>query len=288
MAVRLVYALIAVALCSAAPSLAAPPTTKATSIGRKGDAHFKAGRYREALERYDEAWRLAPAPVLLWNRARCHEELGDQERAAALFEELAASDAPAARRAEAERRAKALRDLIAQRTPPAEVPATEHPPVEPVNVEPPLEPALVVHTGPPIEDGPGALLRTNGLMLIVVSPIVELEVTVAERWSIEAGLAFGMPVSGRDFGLGGLLGARWYPLQRAPDGWFVELAALVGGATSGAPSDTFGALVGASTGYQYLAWQTLALGIAAGPGILATADGVIFYPALRADVGIAF
>lgn len=287
MAVRLVCALIVVGLCGATPTFAAPPTTKATSIGRKGDAHFKAGRYREALERYDEAWKLAPAPVLLWNRARCHEELGELERAAALFEELAASDAPAARRAEAERRAEALRGLIAKRTPPQEVPATEHPPVEPAHVEPPVEPPLVVHTGA-IEDGPGALLRTNGLMLIVVSPIVELEVTVAERWSIEAGLAFGMPVSGRDFGLAGLLGARWYPLQRAPDGWFIELAALVGGATSGAPADTFGALVGASTGYQYLAWQTLALGIAAGPGILATADGVIFYPALRADVGIAF
>lgn len=286
-------ALLAAALaCAAAPAEAAPPADKseAIAVGKQGDALFKAERYREALERYDEAWSLAPVPVLLWNRARCHEELDELAEAAALFEELAASDAPASRRKQAAHRAEALRARIAK---------PEQPPPDP-QVPVPTEPVDTAHTAPPdttiVKPGeqplPGApsstLLRTNALMLIVVSPILELEQVVADHWSIEAGLAFGMPVSGRDFGLGGLIGARWYPLQQAPDGWFVEAVVLTGGALSGEASDTLGALIGVATGYQYLAWDTLALGIAAGPGVLATADGVIFFPALRADIGVAF
>lgn len=295
---RLAACVLAGLLAAPAPSLGAPPAStpaaQALVLGKRGDALFKASRYEEALAQYEEAWRLSPAPVLLWNRARCREELGRLDEALTLFEEVALSDAPKARRRAAARRAKDLRDRIAAQqaqvtppeasTSPAETGPTIPAPVEPVTTV--VTPAVPVPA--PLPEPPGTVIRTNGLMLIPVSPIVEVELRLADHWALELGLAFGMPVNGRELGLGGLVGARWYPLQVAPDGWFVELAVLAGGEPSRSAAETAGGLVGLATGYQYVAWETLVLGIGAGPGILATADGVIFFPVLRTDVGVAF
>ena len=290
--------LLAVLLVVSGTALAQPVTPKgvtaeqlqrANELGKEGDALFKDGRFREALEKYDAAYELAPAPVLLWNRARCREEVGHLKAAVELYEEFLVSSAPVARRKVAAKKIHALEKRIASTSkPPVEPPPTDHAtPVVGTGEQPP-----VTVTGqpepPPVSELSRNVLRINGLMMVVVAPTIEYERAVSQHFSFELGLAFGIPASGRGFGLGATAAGRWYPIQRAPDGWFVELVALAGGEPGGSTADTAGALFGVSTGYQFLAWDTLALGAAAGPGVLVSSQGALFFPALRADVGVAF
>lgn len=53
----------------------------------KGDEHFKAGRYKEAIESYSEKLSTSPTNVnSLYGRARAHEELNNYEAALDDFE----------------------------------------------------------------------------------------------------------------------------------------------------------------------------------------------------------
>ncbi|MFO8072022.1 MAG: tetratricopeptide repeat protein [Polyangia bacterium] len=52
----------------------------------KGRDRFRAGRYREAIEHFELAYELAPAPEILYNIGRCHEELGEESNAVDNYE----------------------------------------------------------------------------------------------------------------------------------------------------------------------------------------------------------
>jgi tetratricopeptide (TPR) repeat protein len=56
--------------------------TRARELFLEGEAHYAAGRYELAAERYLEAYELSDRPELLFNVGNAYERLGDYERAA--------------------------------------------------------------------------------------------------------------------------------------------------------------------------------------------------------------
>ncbi len=83
-------ALLAAALTLLIPTLAAaqdtPPTLKAAPLDpdaafAQAVEHFKAQRYQDALNLLDALYKQEPDPVILYNIARCHQELGNLDDA---------------------------------------------------------------------------------------------------------------------------------------------------------------------------------------------------------------
>jgi tetratricopeptide (TPR) repeat protein len=74
-----------------------PPVedTRARELFLEGEAHYAAGRYEQAAERYLEAYQLSQRPELLFNVGNAYERLGDYEKAAEYLRQYA--DNPRAR-----------------------------------------------------------------------------------------------------------------------------------------------------------------------------------------------
>lgn len=73
------------------PKPSEPPITTTGPRGAqdwydRADAHYRAGRYAEALKAFEEAYRLHPSAGLLYNQAACLEQLGRKSEAADMYE----------------------------------------------------------------------------------------------------------------------------------------------------------------------------------------------------------
>ena len=66
------------------PAYAQQPVedTRARELFLEGEAHYAAGRYEQAAERYLEAYQLSERPELLFNVGNAYERLGDYRNAA--------------------------------------------------------------------------------------------------------------------------------------------------------------------------------------------------------------
>ena len=94
---RRILALAALATL-ALVALTACAGSRAERINREGNAHFAAGRYRDALEAYREAQRRAPQEAAIaLNTGRALHALGEFERAEAATLSAMRSDDPAVR-----------------------------------------------------------------------------------------------------------------------------------------------------------------------------------------------
>ena len=62
----------------------------ARELDQQGVRAFAAGRYREAIRYFNEAWRLGGPPTEIWNIARCHERLDEPEESAKAIEQYLA------------------------------------------------------------------------------------------------------------------------------------------------------------------------------------------------------
>ena len=58
---------------------------EAKKLFRKGEKAFSAGKYRKALERYQEAYAEESLAGFHFNIAQCHRNLGEYKKAAAAF-----------------------------------------------------------------------------------------------------------------------------------------------------------------------------------------------------------
>src|SRR5258708_3439609 len=76
----------------------------------QGKREFDAGHYRDALAEFQQAYQLAPYPQLLYNIARCHEELKHLREALDTYERYLVVHADDA---EARTRTDALRAKVA-------------------------------------------------------------------------------------------------------------------------------------------------------------------------------
>jgi tetratricopeptide (TPR) repeat protein len=64
------------------PSKESPALTQARALFVEGEAHYQAGRYVLAAERFLKAYELSGKPALLFNLANTYERAGDYEKAA--------------------------------------------------------------------------------------------------------------------------------------------------------------------------------------------------------------
>ena len=155
----LIFLLSIPALVQAAPEPTADPAfikARVEALFQEGLAHYQAGRFREALPKFEAAQALFPDPSLIYNIARCHEGMGELEIAEARYETLLADpDAPAEVKAKGETRLTALRLQRAQAVPPREVSA------QPTQ-EVPITPWLIIGAGGVAMAG-GAVFITLGV-----------------------------------------------------------------------------------------------------------------------------
>lgn len=87
---------LAVLLCMALPSfsLAAAPDAAAKQAAIEGRKAFDTGRFDEAITRYEEAYRLKPAPNLLFNLAQSHRRAGHTEDALSYYRRYLETNPP--------------------------------------------------------------------------------------------------------------------------------------------------------------------------------------------------
>jgi hypothetical protein len=176
-----------VALPLGAPTLAAPVAhaAKAGDGGQELKAReaFAAGRYDEALDLFAKLYAQTLHPVYLRNIARCHQKMGQPEKAIDKFGEYLAKDKKlgAEERKEIEgyiKEMELLRDqqakAAAQKTPP---PAATPPSVAPSNPNPP----------PPANLQPPPPTATTSATLIAQPPPQE-EAPVYKKWWFWTGI----------------------------------------------------------------------------------------------------
>jgi hypothetical protein len=83
------------ALCADAPAAADATLEEAARHFEEGTRLYIAGRYQQAIDEFEAANAIAPAPANLFNLARCHEKLGEFRTAFAFYDRyLADADAP--------------------------------------------------------------------------------------------------------------------------------------------------------------------------------------------------
>ena len=108
----------------AAPSAEDESVQAARDIAKAGTKLFSLKKYKDALDVFLKSHEVHPLPEVVWNIARCYEELGDVENAIVFFEESAATDEDPKNRAEARSRADRLKadslGVLALETVPAE------------------------------------------------------------------------------------------------------------------------------------------------------------------------
>ena len=76
---------LALTLCTAANVRAQTPELDARAAASEGRQAFEAGDFARAIEKYEEAQRLKPAPGLLFNLAQSHRRAGHLEKATWYF-----------------------------------------------------------------------------------------------------------------------------------------------------------------------------------------------------------
>jgi len=137
--------LLALALASSAAAHAAGDD----GAELKARTHYAAGEYKEALEIYARLYAETMHPTYLRNIARCHQNLGNADKAISSFREYLrkARDLTPQQRAEVEgyiKEMEQLKETKSSSTSPAPPSPAAPPPAAPPPVEP--SPALV---GPP-------------------------------------------------------------------------------------------------------------------------------------------
>lgn len=136
------------AIAALAPQYArADAKADAKAAYQQGTTHFKAQRHAQALASFEQAFKLDPSPVLLYNIARCAEEMGDVERARTNFELYLKRLPNAADRADVERRIRVMQAVADRnRAVPAPSRAVKGR-VEPALADPPYLAYSLVGTG---------------------------------------------------------------------------------------------------------------------------------------------
>lgn len=152
---------IAAATAQAQPEPRPTPTpaqagTAARAHAARAKQHFDRGEYAQAIVAYREAYRLLPAPGVLYNLAQAYRLVGDCGNATAMYRDFLrlAPDSP--------HRAVAEENLVAAETCARELTAREHATAEPVTPTPgaTAPPGAAVAPHLPVEPPPRRRDRT--------------------------------------------------------------------------------------------------------------------------------
>lgn len=116
-----VCSLLSAILATSSVRGAEDPTARARALFLAGKKHYAAERYREAIAAFREANGLKPSPILDFNIARSHEELGEPASAIEHYERYLRARPKAANRSSVERRIAALRRSLTEKSKGAEL-----------------------------------------------------------------------------------------------------------------------------------------------------------------------
>ena len=106
-------ALVLVALAGPSASFAQTASQKqARTLYGEGVALFKSGKFEEAADKFQQAYNLDPAPILLYNLARAAEEMGSAKAAVGHYEAYLIRFPEAEDKAEVERRIRTLKAVL--------------------------------------------------------------------------------------------------------------------------------------------------------------------------------
>ncbi|MCE9579307.1 MAG: tetratricopeptide repeat protein [Deltaproteobacteria bacterium] len=106
---------VVVVVAFAAPAVAQPAdTSRARSLYVEGDTHFRLAEYDQAIVLFKEAYRLDPAPGLLFNLAQAYRLKGDCRQALWFYEKFAHSEADPAAVANADVHLASVRACVAK------------------------------------------------------------------------------------------------------------------------------------------------------------------------------
>jgi tetratricopeptide (TPR) repeat protein len=90
--VRIAWLALLAAVLAATPALAQPPSPEirkqAEALFQKGEAFFREKRYDQAIDAYQEAYRLSALPALLLNIAQAYRLKGDPRKAIAHYKQF--------------------------------------------------------------------------------------------------------------------------------------------------------------------------------------------------------
>jgi tetratricopeptide (TPR) repeat protein len=106
---------LALALASTAGIAHADDKGKALALFEKSDKAYKAGKFEDAVKLLQDAYRLYPEPILLYNLGRAQEGLGDVEGAIASYERYLADAKQISDRGAIQRRVDTLKAQRAQK-----------------------------------------------------------------------------------------------------------------------------------------------------------------------------
>ncbi len=192
-----VLAGVATGVCGANPALGQPggrsgDFSRVEALYGEGIAFYQAADYRQALERFREAYRVYPEPNLVYNIARCHEALGETDEAVRQYQAfLALPEGDAgARQKSVDKLAALLRQRDAgRRTPDVSRPV---PPPRPTPPQPETEPtaAPVTVSAPPRAPASArwpewTLLSVGAASVILGGVLWALQDDAADAWHRE-------------------------------------------------------------------------------------------------------
>jgi Tetratricopeptide repeat len=126
-----------------ASAWAAPESGKA--YFESGVRQYNLGHFQEAIVEFEKAYNIDPAPILLFNIAQSHRQLGDKERALFFYRRYLEQAPAAGNKREVEQRMKDLTESLQQerdlkQKPPPGVETTERRGAGPVPPPPPPPP----------------------------------------------------------------------------------------------------------------------------------------------------
>jgi tetratricopeptide (TPR) repeat protein len=134
-----------ISLCLASLLMVAPGTASADALEQAAQAYkdgvaaFKAEEFPTALGLFERAYKLDPSPILIYNLARTHEEMGHASEAIDHFELYLTRVPGAADRADVERRVRVMKKILEQVKPePEPEPVEPSPPPTRAPASPPL------------------------------------------------------------------------------------------------------------------------------------------------------
>jgi len=132
----------------------------------RGVTLYNLGHFAESIVEFEQAYQIEAAPILLYNIAQAHRQLGNNERAAFFYRRYIEGAPTAANRADVEKRMRELEELMKKQgdvkhQPPNDVqpsttgvPAgaavvTEPPPSAAATTAPPAPPTTATTSAPP-------------------------------------------------------------------------------------------------------------------------------------------
>ena len=189
--------LVALVLATAAPLARAEPKAEARALYEEGARLYDLGSYDDAIDRFERAYTLTGAPVLLVNLAQAYRKKGDCARAAWLYGRYLSRSPNGelrkdveARRAEMERCAREEKDASAategnERKEPSE--RREEPAPTPAAAPPPAPPAPPRGaSGPVVLAWSGVALASLGAATAAVTGGMALDRAASLRSACDA------------------------------------------------------------------------------------------------------